>query len=29
MKDGYVEIPERPGTGIEVDESVLEKYRLL
>jgi len=29
MKDGYVEIPNQPGTGIEVDESVLEKYRVL
>ena len=29
MKDGYVEIPNRPGTGIDVDESVLEKYRVL
>ena len=29
MKDGYVEIPDLPGTGIEVDETVLEKYRVL
>lgn len=29
MKEGYVEIPERPGTGIEVDESVIQKYRVL
>ena len=29
MKEGYVEIPDRPGTGIEVDESMIEKYRVL
>jgi L-rhamnonate dehydratase len=28
MKEGYVEIPDRPGTGIEVDEAVIEKYRV-
>lgn len=28
MKDGYVEIPDLPGTGVEVDETVLEKYRV-
>jgi L-rhamnonate dehydratase len=29
MKEGYVEIPDRPGTGIEVDDSIIEKYRVL
>jgi L-alanine-DL-glutamate epimerase-like enolase superfamily enzyme len=29
MKDGWVQIPDSPGTGIEVDETVLEKYRVL
>ena len=29
MKDGFVEVPDRPGTGIDVDEHVLEKYRVL
>ncbi|MEW5980031.1 MAG: mandelate racemase/muconate lactonizing enzyme family protein [Acidobacteriota bacterium] len=29
MKDGYVEIPDRPGIGIEIDDSVIEKYRVL
>ena len=28
MKEGYVEIPDRPGTGIEVDEAMIEKYRV-
>ena len=29
MRDGYVEIPDLPGTGIEVDEAMIEKYRVL
>lgn len=29
MKDGHLEIPDRPGTGIEVDEAVLHRYRVL
>ena len=29
MKNGYLEIPDQPGTGIEVDEAVIEKYRVL
>jgi L-alanine-DL-glutamate epimerase-like enolase superfamily enzyme len=29
MKNGYVEIPDLPGTGIDVDEKVLERYRVL
>jgi L-rhamnonate dehydratase len=28
MKDGYVEIPDRPGAGVEVDEAMIEKYRV-
>lgn len=26
--DGWVEIPQRPGLGVEVDRSVLDKYRI-
>lgn len=26
MKDGYIEVPNRPGLGIDVDEDVLESY---
>jgi D-galactarolactone cycloisomerase len=26
FKDGYVEVPQRPGLGIEIDEKVLRKY---
>ena len=29
IKEGYVEIPDRPGTGIEVDEAIIEKFRVL
>jgi L-alanine-DL-glutamate epimerase-like enolase superfamily enzyme len=28
LKEGYVEIPDRPGTGIEVDDGIIEKYRV-
>jgi L-rhamnonate dehydratase len=28
MKEGYVEIPDLPGTGIEVDEEMIKKYRV-
>jgi L-alanine-DL-glutamate epimerase-like enolase superfamily enzyme len=29
FKDGYVTVPaDRPGLGVEIDESVLEKYRV-
>jgi D-galactarolactone cycloisomerase len=28
LKDGWVEIPSGPGLGVEVDRSVLEKYRV-
>jgi L-alanine-DL-glutamate epimerase-like enolase superfamily enzyme len=27
-KDGYLEIPDKPGLGIEFDEEALEKYRV-
>ncbi len=26
QKDGWVEIPQKPGLGIEVNRSILEKY---
>jgi L-alanine-DL-glutamate epimerase-like enolase superfamily enzyme len=29
LKDGCVEIPNAPGLGIEVDEKVIEKYRMV
>ncbi|MFN7993460.1 MAG: mandelate racemase/muconate lactonizing enzyme family protein [Bryobacteraceae bacterium] len=29
LKDGYVDVPCGPGLGVEVDEPVLEKYRIL
>jgi L-rhamnonate dehydratase len=29
MKDGHVAVPQEPGLGVEVDESALEKYRVL
>ena len=29
MKDGWIPIPNGPGLGVEVDESVVEKYRVL
>ena len=29
MKDGYVAVPQRPGLGVEVDESAIEKYRVM
>ena len=28
IENGYLNIPDRPGLGIEVDEKVLEKYRV-
>jgi L-rhamnonate dehydratase len=28
MKDGYVDVPQSPGLGVEVDETALEKYRV-
>ncbi|HEX6971346.1 MAG TPA: mandelate racemase/muconate lactonizing enzyme family protein [Limnochordia bacterium] len=27
--DGYIEVPDRPGLGIEVDEAAIERYRIL
>ncbi|MGH9339063.1 MAG: enolase C-terminal domain-like protein, partial [Acidobacteriota bacterium] len=29
MRDGFVEVPESPGLGVEVDEGAIEKYRIL
>jgi len=28
MRDGYVDVPQGPGLGVEVDESAVEKYRV-
>lgn len=28
MKDGYLEVPTKPGLGIEINEEVLSKYRV-
>lgn len=28
MKDGYVDVPQGPGLGVEVDESAIVKYRV-
>lgn len=28
LKDGYVEVPDAPGLGIELDEEIINKYRL-
>jgi L-alanine-DL-glutamate epimerase-like enolase superfamily enzyme len=28
LRDGYLEVPQGPGLGVEVDESVLAKYRV-
>ncbi|WP_135301979.1 mandelate racemase/muconate lactonizing enzyme family protein [Haloarcula amylovorans] len=28
IQDGYIEVPEEPGLGIELDESVVEEHRL-
>jgi L-alanine-DL-glutamate epimerase-like enolase superfamily enzyme len=27
MKDSYVDVPQNPGLGVEVDEKAIEKYR--
>ena len=29
MKDGYMDVPETPGLGIEINEKAIEKYRVL
>lgn len=29
MKDGYVDVPQGPGLGVEVDEAAIERYRIL
>ena len=28
QQDGWIDVPMKPGLGVEVQESVLEKYRL-
>ena len=28
LKDGYVEVPDLPGLGIELDEAIINKYRI-
>jgi len=28
VREGYVDIPKKPGLGIEVNEDALEKYRV-
>ena len=28
MRDGYIDVPQGPGLGVEVDESALAKYRV-
>lgn len=27
MKEGYIEVPTKPGLGIDIDENILEKYK--
>jgi L-alanine-DL-glutamate epimerase-like enolase superfamily enzyme len=29
LKDGYLAVPSAPGLGVDVDERVIEKYRIL
>jgi L-alanine-DL-glutamate epimerase-like enolase superfamily enzyme len=29
MKDGMIPVPDGPGLGVEVDEEVVERYRVL
>ena len=26
QKDGWIDVPDAPGLGVEVDESIVEKY---
>jgi L-rhamnonate dehydratase len=28
LTDGYLDVPNSPGLGVEVDERVIEKYRI-
>jgi L-rhamnonate dehydratase len=28
LEDGYLRVPTGPGLGVEVDEAVVEKYRI-
>jgi L-alanine-DL-glutamate epimerase-like enolase superfamily enzyme len=29
LKDGYVDVPQGPGLGVEFDESAIQRYRIL
>jgi L-alanine-DL-glutamate epimerase-like enolase superfamily enzyme len=29
MVDGYIAVPTGPGLGVEVDETIIERYRVL
>jgi L-alanine-DL-glutamate epimerase-like enolase superfamily enzyme len=29
MVDGYIPVPTGPGLGVELDEKVIEKYRVM
>ena len=29
MKDGYIAVPTGPGLGVEADEAVIARYRVL
>jgi L-alanine-DL-glutamate epimerase-like enolase superfamily enzyme len=28
IKDGWIEVPKAPGFGIELDESMIDRYRV-
>ena len=28
QRDGWIDVPSRPGLGVEVDRAVLDRYRL-
>jgi L-alanine-DL-glutamate epimerase-like enolase superfamily enzyme len=28
-RDGHMQVPQRPGLGIDVDEAVIERYRVV
>jgi len=28
VKDGYIQVPEKPGLGVEIDEAALERYQV-
>jgi L-alanine-DL-glutamate epimerase-like enolase superfamily enzyme len=29
MKDGYIQVPTGPGLGVDVDERMIERFRVL